>query len=462
MHRTEQATNPLWTVLGGVFITTYDFFAVNIALPALRQQFDASSGQLQWIVAAYGLCFGSGLLAGSRLAEVWGAERAFRIGVLAFAAATLGCTLAPTATLLIMCRALQGLAAAALSPQVLTLLARLPDSAERQRGFAGYGVALGLGPAVGQVVAGAAVELNPWGIGWRLVFLLNAVLAVVVTLRWRTPGSASAHGKLDWWGVTWLCLAMALLVLPLIEGRHLGWPLWLVVPALAGLVVLASLWRRLSALGRTDRLPLIDRSVLKPRFRWALLTLFLFYTINASFYLILSLTLQSHFGLRPLAAAGVFLWMVGAFLAPTYLMRRIQARWGHHALRAGALVLAIGHLGLAAVLFGQGALGVLLGPLAITGLGIGLIMAPLVSASVAAGGGGSSVSGLTGSAQWLGNALGAAAIGSIFLALAGDGLARAAHAEATVHLVCAAVALAVWGLAGVWLARSNLKGIANE
>jgi MFS family permease len=202
--------------------------------------------------------------------------------------------------------------------------------------------------------------------------------------------------------------------------------------------------------------------VLTPRFRWALLTTLLFYIINASFYLILSLTLQSHYGLRPLAAAAVFLWMVGAFLAPTYLMGRIQARWGHQALRVGALLLTMGHLGLAAVLFGQGGLGVLLGPLATAGLGIGLIMAPLVSAAVAAGGGGSSVSGLTGSAQWLGNALGAAAIGSLYLALAGEGLARAAQAEATVHLVCAAVALAVWGLLGVWMAQANLTGSANE
>jgi len=467
-------------LLGGVFVTTYDFFSVNISLPALARHLGATPAQLQWIVAAYGLCFGSALLAGSRLAEVWGAWQAFRRGMLAFAATTLAAGLVADAQALIACRALQGLAAAMLSSQVLTLLAQAPDPIQRQLGFVGYGIALGLGPAVGQLVAGLAIEYDPWQAGWRLPFLVNALSALLIGLSLRAPGGPpAARARLDWAGVAVLCASTGALVLPLIEGRRLHWPAWLLLSALAGAIGVAWVWRG-STLAAKDarapgserigdesaastagaaraptRLPLIDPAALgRPGFPLALVTVLMFYSINASFYLILSLTMSAHYGLRPLAATAVFTVLVAAFLVPTLLAQPIRSRFGSRSMTVGCLILAAGHGWLGFALSGGASLAALLAPLVVTGLAIGLVMAPLIAAAVAVGGGGSGVSGLTGSAQWIGNAVGAAALGSLYATLGGSGLQDAALAEAWVHAVCAAVALGVGALLGRWMPDS--------
>lgn len=467
---------PLAWLLAGVVVSTYDFFSVNLLLPALARQWAATPAQLQWVVAAYGLSFGVALLAGSRLAELWGAEQAFGRGLLGFAAATLGAALAPRVEWLLACRLAQGLAAALFTPQVLTLLARQPE-AMRQRGLAGYGVALGVGPALGQLVAGLALAWGPAGSGWRTVFALNALLAGAAALAFRAqaggagrvaggpPAPAGAAGRpgaappprMDWAGVLLLCAAMAALVLPLIEGRRLHWPAWLLLPALGGALGLALAWRRSrdAARAQPPRLALIDPAALaRPPFRWALATLGAFYAINASFYLVLSMTLQAHYRLPPLAAAAVFTLMVASFLLPTLLARPLQARLGARGLRGGAWALAAGHALMGGLLWQAAPLAWLLPALLLTGLAIGLVMAPLVGAAAAAGGGGSGVSGLAGSAQWLGNALGAAALGTLYFGVAGadaaGGLPQAALGEAAVHAVCVGVALVVALLLRRW------------
>lgn len=451
----------MYLLLSGVFVTTYDFFSINIALPAIGRQLHVTPAQLQWIVAAYGLCFGSALLAGSRLAEVWGARRAFRRGMLGFAWATMGAALAPDAYTLIGCRVLQGLAAAVLSPQVLTLLSQETDPAQRQRGFTGYGVALGLGPALGQLVAGLSVEYDPWHAGWRCAFFVNALFALCIGLRSLSGREPQGGARLDWAGVAVLCLSMGALVLPLIEGRRLHWSGWFALPALIGALGIVWVWHRTAIVSDAareagvTRLPLIERAALhRPRFTWALVTVLLFYSINASFYLILSLTLVAHYGLRPLASTAVFTAMVAAFLLPTLMARTIQSRFGSRALIAGAVGLAAGHGGLGWVLFHHGPLLALWAPLLTTGLALGVVMAPLIGCAVAAGGGGSGVSGLTGSAQWLGNAIGAAALGSLYFAVGGEGLRHAALAEAGVHAICVIVALVVAALLYRWVPAS--------
>ena len=110
----------VWAMLG-TFVVTFDFFAVNVTVPTLRDALGADAAQLQWIVAAFGLLYGSGLIAGARLGERHGVERLFGLGLALFALASAAAAAAPDLAWLIAARAAQGVAAALLTPQVLAM-----------------------------------------------------------------------------------------------------------------------------------------------------------------------------------------------------------------------------------------------------------------------------------------------------------------------------------------------------
>src|SRR5690606_19888354 len=231
-------------LLAGTFAVTFDFFVVNLALPTIAAELGSGPALTQWIVAGFGLVYGAGLLVGSRIGERFGATRSFRAGLALFLAGSAACALAGDAALLVAARCLQGAGAALLSPQVMSLLGRLAPDALRLRGFAGYGVALGLGSGLGQIVGGLLVDplaLDPVG----------AIVAFV---------------------------ALFALLAPVIEGRRLGWPAWLTLPAFAAiclLVAFAARQERRASLG----LPvLVDpRALGGPGLRRAIATVLVFY-----------------------------------------------------------------------------------------------------------------------------------------------------------------------------------------
>src|SRR5690606_24815803 len=128
---------------------------------------------------------GAGLLVGSRIGERFGPTRSFRVGLVLFLAGSTACALSTGAGLLVAARCAQGAGAALLSPQVMSLLGRLAPDALRLRGFAGYGVALGLGSGLGQVIGGRLVDPEAAALGWRACFLVNLPigLAALATIR---------------------------------------------------------------------------------------------------------------------------------------------------------------------------------------------------------------------------------------------------------------------------------------
>ncbi|MEK8053128.1 MFS transporter [Ideonella sp. DXS22W] len=444
-------------LLAGTFLITFDFFAISVALPSIRAALQASPSELQWCVAVFGLMFGATLVAGARLGERLGPLRGFRAGMALFGLAALGCAAAQAPWQLIAARALQGLGAALLSPQVLALIGRLPDAPARERAFAGYGAALGLGSGLGQLVGGALIALNPARLGWRAEFLLSAGFAATVAWRLRRHrGPDGLPRRIDLASVLLLAGSVVALMLPLIEGRRLHWPAWLLLPALLGVLGLALFGRRQQALAASGQAPLVALAVFEPRFVGALGTVLAFYASVASFMLIFSLTLQSLYQLPPHWAGVVFSAMVAGFLATNFGARPLAARWRGDLLAAGALVLASGHGLLALALATQKPLGLLLAPMVLTGLGMGLVMGPLIARAVAAAPAGqlSLAAGLVGSVQWFGNALGVAAVGTLYFTLTAThgepAAADLARAGAASHALFAALALAVAWLLPRW------------
>src|SRR5436190_19344347 len=158
----------LAVVLVGAYLAIVDFFIVNVALPSMQTDLHASSAALELVVAGYGTAYALTLVTGGRLGDAHGRRRLFGIALVAFAATSLLCGRAPTATTLVTARVLQGFAAAFMVPQVLaTIQATAAPGPQRARALGLFGATAGFAAATGQVFGGLLVNADIAGTGWR-------------------------------------------------------------------------------------------------------------------------------------------------------------------------------------------------------------------------------------------------------------------------------------------------------
>ncbi|MEV3925480.1 MFS transporter [Actinomadura coerulea] len=425
-RRREAAASPtasigtLLVLLTGIFITTLDFFIVNVAIPDIQTDLRAGATAIQWVVAGFGLALGSGLITGGRLGDLAGRRRMYSLGLAVFTAASLACGLAPSPGTLIAARVVQGLAAALLMPQVLGIINGVFTGEARAKAFTAYGLAMGLGGVFGQLIGGVLIQANLFGTGWRSIFLINVPVGVVtLALVRRTvpPQPRTTGTRLDVTGTVLVTLGLVTLVLPLIEGRRLGWPAWTWASLAASAVLLAAFvisQRRSSA-------PLVSPTLFRePAFRVGS-GLALVYTLAmASFFLYLALYLQQGRGLSALESGLLFVALGAGYFAASTRATAIAARLGRQVLALGAAVQAAGCLLLLAAT--GHAIGWLIPGLALVGAGLGFVLAPL-SALVLAGvtdRHAASAAGVLSTAQQVGNALGVALVGIVFYGALGE------------------------------------------
>src|SRR3954453_15241724 len=141
-------------VLTGTFIVVLDFFIVNVALPSMQRDLDASSGAIEWVVAGYGLTLATVLITAGRLGDQYGRRRMFSLGLILFVITSLICGVATGPGMLVGARLAQGLAAALMSPQVLSIIGVAYQGPDRVRAMSAYGLVLGLAAVGGQLLGG--------------------------------------------------------------------------------------------------------------------------------------------------------------------------------------------------------------------------------------------------------------------------------------------------------------------
>jgi EmrB/QacA subfamily drug resistance transporter len=436
---------PLPVILAGTFMVVLDFFIVNVALPSMQAHLHASSGAIEWVVAGYGLTNAVFLITGSRLGDRLGRVRVFTVGLALFTLASAGCGLAASPEVLVISRLAQGCASAMLMPNVLAIIGVLYDGADRAKALAAYGMSMGLAAVSGQLIGGILVQVNPAGLGWRSCFLINipiGVLAVIAAPR-LIPESRGEAGSLDLAGTVLTTLGLTAIVLPLVEGRAHGWPLWTWLSLAAAPVLLGGFalqQRRLAARGGTPMMP-------PELFRSRAVTIglaaqLLFWSGQASFFLVLSLYLQLGRGMSALHSGLVFTILAVAYLLTSLRAPALTVSHGRRVLAAGAGLLAIGHLTLALTIadVGIGGSVLALAPgLALVGAGMGLGITPLASLIMAAAppqhvG---ATSGVLSTMQNVGNAIGVAVVGVLFYGAVSHGFAGAFQ----VSVIALAVAL---------------------
>jgi EmrB/QacA subfamily drug resistance transporter len=447
---------PLPVVLAGTFMVVLDFFIVNVALPSIQSGLHASGSSIEFVTAGYALTSAVFLISGGRLGDRLGRRRLFMSGMALFTMASAACGAATSPGMLVAARLLQGAAGSLLMPSVLSIIGVTYAGEDRVKALSAYGMSMGLAAVSGQLIGGVLLQLNPAGLGWRSCFLINVpigALALVLAPRLVPESRAERASHVDWLGTVLVTVGLTAIVLPLVAGRQHGWPLWTWVSLAVAPVILASFVVHERRLAPKGRAPLVDLSLFKERaFSAGLLAQLVFWSGQASFFLVLALYLQQGRGLSPLDAGLVFTILAVSYLAASIRAPALAVRHGRRVLTLGSLVLAAGHATLlvaVAVVGVGGSVAALVPGLLLIGAGMGLGIAPLATIIMSsmrpeqAG----AASGPLATMQNVGNALGVAIIGVIFFGALDSG---------PTHSFAAALELSLGTLAAILVSVAAL------
>jgi EmrB/QacA subfamily drug resistance transporter len=359
-----------------------DGTVVNVALPDIGRDLDASTSSLQWILNGYLLTLASLILLGGSLGDRYGRRRVFVLGTGLFTAASLLCAAAPNTELLVFARLLQGVGGALLTPGSLAMIESSFRPGDRARAIGAWsglgGVAAALGPLLGGYLIGA--------VSWRAIFLINLPLgAFVMAMATRhVPDTRdpTAGGRLDFAGATLAALGLGGTTYALIEAPGKGATPLILLAGIGGVVALAAFL----LVERRSANPMMPLGIFASRqFTAANLVTFTVYAALGGVFFLLVSFLQISLGYSPIAAGA-------ASLPVTVLMLLLSARSGALAQRIGAripltagpLVIAVGLLLMTRIEPGDSYVSSVLPPVIVFGLGLTLVVAPVTATVLAA------------------------------------------------------------------------------
>ena len=305
------------TILGSS-MAFIDGTVVNVALPALQKNLNATVLDMQWVVESYALFLAALLLAGGSLGDRFGRRRVFCVGVALFALASIGCGLAQSVSQLIVARAVQGIGGALLVPGSLAIISASFDEEKRGQAIGTWSAFTAITAGVGPVIGGWLIE----HVSWRAVFFINVPLALIVLLIsfWHVPESRDddANAALDWPGAALATLGLGVLVYGLIESSRLGFG----GPARIRRAYRrrARPWRLFFSSKRVRRHPMLPLALFRSRnFSGAnLLTLFLYTALSGGMFF---------FPLNLIQVQGYSATAAGAAWLPFILIMFLLSRW---------------------------------------------------------------------------------------------------------------------------------------
>lgn len=448
-HREAESVPPRgagrWWILAllgaAQFMLIIDVTVVNVALPSIARELGLDRAGLTWVVTAYTLLFGSLLVLGGRLADAFGRRRMFLAGLGLFALASLGSGLAPTGELLIASRALQGIAAALLSPAALSLVTKIFRGSERNQALAVWAALGGAGAAVGVILGGTLTS----GPGWQWIFFINVPVGIAVAFGvTRLVGAEPAPREaadLDLPGAVAFAIGIGSLLWAVIDAADAGWT------SAATLIRIGVAAVSLAAFGwheRTTSQPLVRMEMLADRtFSGAVGLLLTASIVLGGMVFLGTLYLQLVAGLSAIETGLLFLPMAAALVAGSQWAAHYI---GHHGQRgpatSGFATAVLGMLYLSRLPTAGDVLIDVLPGLAVAGFGIGAVIVSATTAAFRRVGDSEAgrASGFVNTSHELGLALGVAltsTIGAVSLtgAAAGSSLGAA-------FLACAVIASA--------------------
>jgi EmrB/QacA subfamily drug resistance transporter len=454
-----------WTILAILGISqlmvVLDATIVNIALPSAQQALDFSDENRQWIVTAYALAFGSLLLLGGRIGDLFGRKTTFIVGLLGFAAASAIGGAAQSFGVLVAARALQGVFGALLAPAALGLLTTtFTDPAERGKAFGIFGAIAGGGAAIGLLLGGILTEYLSWR--WclyvNLLFAIPAAIGALSLLHTQTHGGGA---KLDIPGTITASAGLFALVYGFSHAESTSWTDGLTVGMLVASVVLLGAF---IVLQRRVAHPLLPLRVVLDRNRGgAYLAVGISGAGMFGVFLFLTYYLQQTLGFSPIKSGLAFLPLSAVIMVTaTTATTKLVPKHGARPLVVAGMLLNVAAMAVYAQLeVGSSYAGHVLPGLILTAAGMGLIFAPAMSGATArvAPSDAGVASAMVNTSQQVGGSIGMALLSTLASSAVGDyvhshAASPAVAAQAAVHGYTVAFTVA----GGIFLAGAIICG----
>lgn len=451
-----QALSPrVWPLYLATFLSTYVFAVANISVPGMQIALDIPGSRTTLVIGAYSVSFAAGLIICGRLGDTYGRRRLFRIGTASIFVTSVLTALAPTLTLLVLGRLLQGLAAALTTPQILSSIQATLTGRARIRAISGYSIFAGVGTVGGNIIGGAINNLFPVELGWRASLMSIAVIAAIAwagTGFLRESRSAQPEG-FDFPGSALVAVALLCLIAgltnaavldpldPLATPGMLALTLGLLVASAVGFLALARHLQNRALSRRPSVLPL--HVITEPAVTIGMTLAALFFLLLSSFMYNYAVLTQQGFGWSPLRSGLALIVLAASFVAVSTFATRLLDRYGPRVLVIGAGVQATGMGALAALAFADAQpflawfqlAGILIGG------GQGLMFGPLIS--VVMNHVPTRVAGLTGgliaTSQQAGMGIGVATLSTLFTVLLASFPAHTAFG----WVLCASIVLSL-------------------
>ncbi len=345
----------LLVILLGQLLTIMDIFIINVSIPSIQRDLHADNGEIQFMIAAYLIGFASCLITGGRLGDVYGRKKIYMIGLAAFMLSSAACGISVDTGQLAVSRFIQGVSAAMMAPQVLSMIQILfPDHRERAKAMGWYGITIGTGTILGQFLGGYFSSLTIIEEPWRLIFLMNIPVclpAIFLSLKVLNESKIPVKQSFNISGVLMLsaglfCAAYAL-TMSEHEGIHFKNVSLMMISVIIILVFIKNQKKRI----KNERSYLIDFKLFRYKnFNLGIVAVSFFFIMLDSYFYILSVFFQNGLKINPLKAGEIIVFQGLGFILSSSISVQLILKYGKKAMVAG-LVFIIMILVLQLILF---------------------------------------------------------------------------------------------------------------
>ncbi|MFU1859391.1 MFS transporter [Sphingobacterium sp. NGMCC 1.201703] len=336
----------LCVVLTAPLLYVIDIFIINIAIPTIKTNLQATDGEIQLVIASYLLGSACFLVTGGRAGDFLGKKRVFFWGMLAFTVTSCICGLCQNATQLNIARFFQGVSSAFMVTQSISLIQVLfTESKERAVAIGWYGITLSIAAIIGQVLGGYLAETHFVIEGWRLIFFINlpvGILSLLTIHFYLTETPTLEKVRFDYQGALYLTIGLACIIYALTEGRDNGFPWWFYTLIFLSILFLASFiviqQRKLTR----NQDPLIDISLFKLKgFKIGLYAVLFHFMLHTAYLLIVAVYLQSGLGISALACGMYFIPHAILFMISSVFAGKLLPRYGKRVLQLGLSIILV-------------------------------------------------------------------------------------------------------------------------